>query len=258
MMNSMRFLRLVLWTLPALAGAQNLQVVLKQGEDVFAKTCGAGYCHGTKGAGGGAPRLSGRGFEQAFINDTVARGIPGTAMPGFATSLSRPELTAVVAYVATLNGIVNPRFAGPAGDAAETAAPALSPEAAEGRDLFFDAVRGFGRCATCHEVNGVGIPVATPIAMVPADVAALRAMPTPAVGTATMAGESMPALMVGKTTRGVIFYDLTTPPPVLRTADPATVESRPGSTWKHSSVIGSYNDNELASILAYLRAVLKP
>lgn len=239
----MRFLRLLLWMLPALASAQN-------GEDVFAKTCGAGYCHGPKGAGGGAPRLSARGFDQAFIANTVARGVPGTAMPAFATSLSRPELAAVVAYVATLNGIVSP----PMGSAApEPPAPTLSPEAAIGRDLFFDAVRSFARCATCHEVNGVGIPVATPISKVPADVAALRALTTPAVVTATMGSETMPALMVGRTSRGVMFYDLTTPPPVLRTADPATVQIAAGSAWKHSSVIGTYSDRDLASILAYLK-----
>jgi mono/diheme cytochrome c family protein len=257
-MDTMRILRLLLWTLPALAGAQNLQEALKQGQDVFAQTCGAGYCHGPKGAGGGAPRLSGRGFDQAFITNTVARGVSGTAMPGFASALSRPDLGAVVAYVATLNGIANPtvNVAGPGGDA--PAGPTLSSEAALGRELFFDAVRGFARCATCHEVNGVGIPVSTPIAKVPADVAALRVLATPAVGTARMGGESMPALMVGKTSRGVMFYDLTTSPPVLRTADPTAVETTPGSGWKHSSVMGTYNDSELASILAYLRAVVKP
>jgi hypothetical protein len=31
-----------------------------------------------------------------------------------------------------------------------------------------------------------------------------------------------------------------------------------GSTWRHASVIGSYNDAELGSILIYLRDVLKP
>jgi hypothetical protein len=31
-----------------------------------------------------------------------------------------------------------------------------------------------------------------------------------------------------------------------------------GSKWRHSSVIGAYNDSELAAILDYLRAVIKP
>jgi mono/diheme cytochrome c family protein len=175
-------------------------------------------------------------------------------MPSFAGSLARPELAAVVAYVATLNGISRPTV-GPPGDA--PAAVVLSPEAAQGRDLFFDAVRGFSRCATCHEVNGVGIPVATPVANVPADVAALRALATPAVGTAAMGGERMPALVVSKTSHGVIFYDLTTPPPVLRTVEPGEVQVAEGSTWKHSSVMATYNDAELTSILAYLRAATR-
>ena len=255
MMDTMRFLRLLLWMVPALAGAQNLTDVLKQGEDVFTKTCAAGYCHGVKGAGGGAPRLSGRGFDQAFIANTVMRGVPGTAMQGFAMALSRAELTAVVAYVATLNGIGNPAIsAGP-----PAAPPAtLSAEASRGHDLFFDAVRGFARCATCHEVNGTGIPVATPIERVPSDAASLRALATPAVGTAIVGGERMPALIVSKTSRAVIFYDLTTPPPVLRTMEPGAVQTADSSAWKHSSVIGAYNDGDLGAILTYLRAVVKP
>jgi hypothetical protein len=31
-----------------------------------------------------------------------------------------------------------------------------------------------------------------------------------------------------------------------------------GGTWRHSSVIGAYNDSELDAILTYLRAVIKP
>src|SRR5262249_3860643 len=102
-MKSLLFLMLM----PVLATAQNLQDVLKQGEEVFSKTCATGYCHGTQGAGGGAPRLAARGFDQAFIANTVTRGIPNTAMQSFANSLSRGDLTAVIAYVARLNGIAN-------------------------------------------------------------------------------------------------------------------------------------------------------
>jgi len=56
----------------------------------------------------------------------------------------------------------------------------------------------------------------------------------------------------------VMFYDLTSSPPVLRTESPTAVQTRDGSTWKHSSVTGSYSDAELATILAYLRVVVKP
>jgi hypothetical protein len=134
----------------------------------------------------------------------------------------------------------------------------LSGDAARGRDLFSDSVRSFGRCSTCHEIGGVGIPVATPLTKVPADVAALKALPTTQVSTGSLAGETMPALVVGKKANAVVFYDLTTPPPVLRTESPAAVQIRDGSAWRHASVIGSYNDAELSAVLSYLRAVIRP
>jgi len=239
----------------ALAAAQNPQDVLKQGETVFGKSCATGYCHGARGVSGGAPRLAARGFDQAFINNTVTRGIPGTAMPAFGTTLSRADLNAVVAYVASLNGVTNLiTNSGPPG----AVAAKLTGDAARGRDLFSDAVRGFGRCSTCHEIGGIGIAVATPIAKVPADAAALKALATPQVSTVTAAAESMPALVVSKKANAVIFYDLTSAPPVLRTELPASVQTREGSMWRHSAVIGSYSDAELSAILAYLRAVVRP
>lgn len=171
-------------------------------------------------------------------------------MPAFGSTLSRSDLTAVAAYVATLNGISR-----------STSAPqpkVLSPDAARGRELFSEAARSFGRCATCHEVNGIGIPVATPIAAVPPNTASLRALATPQVRTAVVDGEAMPALVVSEGKRGTILFDLTSSPPVQRSLEPGTVKITEGSSWKHASAITSYNDAELAAILAYLRATVQP
>ena len=244
---------LLLLLIPAFSHAQNL------GEKVFAQSCATGYCHGAKGAPAGAPRLAGRGFDQVYISNTVMRGLPGTAMPAFGTTLSRADLVAVVGYVANLNGIANPTISlGPGPGAAGPPEATLSAAAERGRALFFDAVRGFGRCSTCHEVNGIGISVTTPIAKIPADAAALRALATPDVRTATVDGDAMPALMVSQGKTRALFYDLTSAPPVLRTVDPATLKVAEGSAWRHSAVIGAYNDTELASLLAYLREASKP
>ena len=235
--------------------AQNLQSVVKHGEEVFSQSCGTGYCHAAKGgAGGGAPRLAARGFTQGYIANTVVRGVPNTAMPAFGMSLPQADLAAVIAYVATLNGIANPNL--PPIGAASAPAPA-SAEAARGRQLFSDATRGFARCSACHEVQGIGMPVATGIAKIPADPAALKALVTPNVSTATADGETMPALMIARRTQSVTFYDLSTVPPVLRTVLPEAVQTREGSAWKHSSVITSYSDAELGAILAYLRGAIQ-
>ena len=82
--------------------------VVKQGEEVFSKTCATGYCHGVRGGPSGAPRLAARGFDQAYISKVVTQGVPDTGMASFSTRLSPPDLIAVIAYVATLNGIANP------------------------------------------------------------------------------------------------------------------------------------------------------
>jgi mono/diheme cytochrome c family protein len=227
------------------------QTANKRGEQVFAKSCATGYCHGVRGQSSGAPRLAARGFNQAYINNVVTRGIPGTGMASFAAVLSRPDLAAVVAYVATLNGVEHPDTSSPE---ASQGGPTLNAEAARGALLFKEAVRGFGRCATCHEVAGFGISVAAPIAQVPASVDAFKALATPNVKTGVMDGESMPALLLSEGKQGTLFYDLTSAPPVQRNALPGSVKFTTGSAWRHSSVIGAYNDSELAAILAYLRA----
>jgi mono/diheme cytochrome c family protein len=218
---------LLLLAIPALGWSQS------SGEKVFAQSCATGYCHGARGAPAGAPRLAGRGFDQTYITNTIMRGLPGTAMPAFGTTLSRAELGAVIGYVASLNGIPNATInLGPGAGAAGPAETPLSPEAERGRALFFDAVRGFGRCSTCHEVNGIGISVTTPIANIPADAAALRALATPDVHTATVTssdlGDAMPALIVSQGKTRALFYDLTSVPPVLRTVGTQFAEGGPG------------------------------
>ena len=231
------------------------QTQIKQGEQIFAKTCATGYCHGVRGQSSGAPRLAGRSFNQAYINGVVMRGVPGTGMASFATVLSRPDLLAVVAYVASLNGIANPDSGS---DGTVSSGPTLTGEAARGAQLFKEAVRGFGRCATCHEVGGFGISVAAPIAQVPASVAALKALATPNVKTRAMDGESMPVLVLSDGKQSTLFYDLTSAPPVERNAQPGSVKFTNGSNWRHSSAIAAYNDTELNAILTYLRAATEP
>ena len=236
---------------------QNLSDVLKQGEHVFANSCATGYCHGVKGSAGGAPRLVGRHFDQAYIANTVMRGVSDTAMPSFATKLPRPDLVAVIAYVATLNGIASPNIAMGGEGAVASSKPKLTSEAMRGARLFSDAVRGFKRCSTCHEVADIGTSVAAPIARVPATVAGLKTLATPNVKTGTMDGESMPVLVLSEGRQSRVFYDLTSAPPVQRNAEPEAVKFTDGTNWRHSATVEAYNDSELSAVLTYLREVNK-
>ncbi len=95
------------------------------------------------------------------------------------------------------------------------------------------------------------------MAHVPVSVADLKALATPDVKTGTTAGESMPVLVLSDGKQSTLFYDLTSAPPVQRNTEPGTAKFADGSNWRHSSVIGAYNDSELAAILTYLRAVIK-
>ncbi len=218
-----------------------------RGEQVFVQSCSSGYCHGARGSGAGAPRLAARGFDQNFIRTTVTNGIAGTSMPSFAKSLSRTDLAGVIGYVAGLNGV---------GTSTTKAGPAvkLSPQATRGQALFSDSTKSFGRCSTCHLVGALGIPVAAPIHDVPLTIDAMKTLKTPRVATAMVGGESMPALVVAKKSNSVTFYDLTKPPPVLRTVIPAEFSATDQSAWQHSTVTSSYSDAELTAVLAYLRA----
>jgi mono/diheme cytochrome c family protein len=245
--------RLVALSLIALSASA--QDAVTHGAEIYNKTCATGYCHGLKGAQSGAPRLASRGFDEAYIAQVVRAGISGSAMPAFGSVLPFPDLQAVVAYVASLNGVtpapVQPAPRGPA-------SRSLPPEAARGRSLFFAATLGFSRCSTCHQFDGLGIAVADPIARVPDRPAALRDLATTNVSTATAAGDSFPAIVVSKGGSQTKLYDLTALPPVLRTFPAAEVSAKEGSGWRHSSAVAAYSDDDLTAILAYLRGVVHP
>jgi mono/diheme cytochrome c family protein len=222
----------------------------QDGADVFARTCANSYCHGPKGAGGGAPKLASRGFDEVYIASVTRAGVPGTAMQGYGSSLPRASLNAVVAYVASLNGIE-------AHIAPSEPAITLSTDALRGRDSFFDAVRGADRCATCHQVQGMGIAIAA-ITKIPANAAAMRNISTPDVKTTRLGADHFPTIVISEGGRRTVLYDLTTLPPVLRTVDASSIGIADYSAWMHSTVIKSYSDSELASILVFLREVVRP
>jgi mono/diheme cytochrome c family protein len=245
---------------PALAFGQGpgQNNMAARGLDIFDKTCATGYCHGTKGTAGGAPRLAARGFDDAYVTQTVRNGIPGTGMPGFG-NLERADLLAVVAYVDSLNGVTPPAVPGMA---AGPARPKLPADAQRGRELYSDQVRGLTRCSICHQADGIGIAVALPLTSVPESVAALRQVRTPQVEMATAEGDTFPALVLNRNGAQTKLYDLTVPPPVLRTFAKGTVTFRAGapsagSNWNHSAMLAPYNDQELEAILVFLRAVTK-
>jgi len=142
---TLTILMAVIWTGTAYAGGN-------AGANVYARSCAG--CHGTAGKGDGAvagyiysrPRNFTLGeFKFGGTPDqiarTVQRGLPGTAMPAFASSLSNSDIKAVSAYVR--------RFASGSASAYTPPSP-QSGSAARGASLFADA------CVACHGTSGRG------------------------------------------------------------------------------------------------------
>jgi mono/diheme cytochrome c family protein len=229
-----------------------------KGEKVFQQNCAIGYCHGTGGAASRGPRLRDRSFTRAYLEKVVREGVPQTAMPGFSGRLSDADLTAAIDYVASLSAV-----SGASSTPGALAAPVVEfeapPEIKRGRDLFFDATRGT-RCGTCHAVGGMGNAVGPNLARLTAAQAkavgdAIRASQPRTVRTVRLRkGESFPAIAVDA--KAGKYFDLTTPPPVLRTVEPAQLISANGrARWSHSTIVKGYSGEEIEAVARYIRWV---
>lgn len=258
------FLSVLTVTLPYNMYAANLDdPTLEHGKEVYQITCATSYCHGINGAAAGAPRLAARDFNAGYIASITANGVPDTPMAGFANALSEDDMKDVLTYVASLNGIFNPDFS--SSDAlaglgiASPNARRIPLEGAplQGRELFFDTYeKGINRCSTCHEIEGIGIPVAAPITTIPVSISALRSLTTANVLTATLGDEAMPVLLLSRGISGSKLYDLSSVPPVQRTIQPnQLLEIEDGSSWNHANFIQTYNDEEIDLVLRFLRAI---
>jgi mono/diheme cytochrome c family protein len=247
----MKALMLAAMGAAALAG----QDIYERGAEVFRRSCAQGYCHGTAGAQGRAPRLTGRNYEQGVVAKIVRDGVPNTGMPGFRNQLGAEQLEAVVAYVVRISG---GNYVAGAGGGGVTAA-AMPVEAAKGKALFFDATRGVKRCGTCHAVEGMGTPVGPNLAVgataeEAVTIAAIRRGRGAGLRLARVDGEApFAALVVEQTREAIRLYDLTAIPPVLRTIAKGEVQLSGGAQWAHSAAVDNYTDEELRLINQYLR-----
>lgn len=229
----------------AAAAAQNAE----QGAEVFRATCAQGYCHGSGGTQGRAPKLIGRNFDGTAAAKIVGDGVPNTGMPGFKQRLSPSQLDDVVAYVVKVSGGDMKTLRSSAG-AGSTGIPAA---AAQGKSLFFDALLSVDRCSTCHALEGVGTAVGPNLASGgPYAATAIRSGKPAAIRTVTLkSGEKLPALVVEQGD-WLKLYDLGANPPVLRTVAKGEAVFSSGSSWNHAVATKRYSDADVASIAEYL------
>lgn len=121
------------------------------GGQIFKTRCSIGYCHGSEGKPGRAPKLRERDFTGAYLNKVITDGIPSSSMPGFKGLLKPDEITAVVNYVLALSGKPPVQQTAPA----ETVTTANFDK---GKAIFFDAANE-NNCGVCHAIDGAGTAI---------------------------------------------------------------------------------------------------
>jgi len=86
-------------------------------------------------------------------------------------------------------------------------------------------------------------------------VTAIRATRTEYVETIKLkSGDPFPGIKVSADATTMQYYDLSKTPPELRKFAPGEVQSKSdNSTWKHPPSTGSYTNQQIADIVAYVR-----
>ncbi len=232
-----------------------------KGEAIFAQSCSVGYCHGVGGSAGRGPRLRGRGFDRTYLVNVTRDGVPKSAMPGWKDRLSGGEIDSVVSYIMSLASATDAAPANPmppgVGPAAVNAFKGPA-QAGRGHAAFFDAQKQ-PRCATCHALGGRGIAAGPDLSkaasMTPKQLgAAIQATSSNHTSIVKLKnGESFPALQTGSEGGIVKLYDLTSPPPVLRSVLREEIGSIAKETgWSHGAVSKEYTAAQLADIVSYI------
>ena len=136
-------------------------------------------------------------------------------------------------------------------------ASAADKQIDRGQTLFF----ADGQCGTCHALKGHGTAVGPDLRNlgkvgVRALVTAIRATRTEYVETIKLKeGDAFPAMKAASADAATLeYYDLSKMPPELRKFAPADVQSKTdNSTWKHPPSVGSYTNEQIADIVAFVR-----
>lgn len=136
-------------------------------------------------------------------------------------------------------------------------ASAPNPQIERGQTLFL-ADTG---CSTCHALKGHGTAVGPDLKLlgrvgVRALVTAIRASRTEYVETIKLkTGDEFPGMKAAASDATTLqYYDLSKTPPELKKFAPGDVESKSdNSKWKHPPSTGSYTNQQIADIVAYIR-----
>ena len=252
------------------------QQFIADGARLFAPSCGNAYCHGTGGAGGGAPRLRGNGLEAAYVFKSISNGIPGTSMPTFKSELSEEQIWKLVAFIVadgTTTTVVDPKDslpATPSSGAVKTADgiaySSLIGSSQAGKALFFDSSQ-LKSCHACHSFQGEGTPIGPDLSAAgrgsTRDLFLSIILPhefkDSQYATITVAlrnGDKIVGVKKDEDAESLRVYDATELPAVLRTiqkADVAKIEYSSDSVMP-KDYASKYTIKQLLDLVTYLKS----
>jgi putative heme-binding domain-containing protein len=252
---------------------------IAEGSKLFGPTCGNAYCHGTGGAGGGAPRLRGKGLESSYLFKSISNGIPGTAMPSFKTELSEEQVWKLIAFImADADASVVARPEATAVDNRSTQitvrqAPAASAGAGsmmgnvqEGKALFFDSARPKS-CHYCHSMEGQGTSIGPDLSKIgdrPArqlfsSIILPHQIKDPRYATVTLRlrnGESVTGVKKEEDDESIRVFDTTELPAVLRTVQKVDVikSEAASESIMPKDYASTYTVKQLLDLVTFLKS----
>lgn len=214
---------------------------IAEGARIFAPICGTGYCHGTGGSGGGAPRIRGKGLPADEIFKVIKNGVGGTAMPAFKSAYSEDQIWKLVAFVmsppgaegnATTQPVLSTPPSTPAPPPTVVNAPIVGDGQA-GKNIFFDGAQPKS-CQSCHAFDGIGASIGPDLSKVgtraPKELFLSIVLPHDKVEARyasmrlTLAdGDKLVGIVKRENESEIELYDLTELPAVLRTVQKKNV-----------------------------------
>jgi putative heme-binding domain-containing protein len=254
--------------------AQTLKVdlsnaeLIARGNELFAKSCSVGYCHGAEGRASRGPQLRERPWDPRRVYAITRDGVTGTTMPGWKEMYPAPDLWALTAYIMSLSSTPLKGEAAVIDTGIEAGAViARSPEAQRGHDLFFDLTNQ-RRCGICHQLGAKGTAIgpdleasaqrksAEQLLRDIVEPSAMLAQGYALTEVATNNAERVTGVRKEETKEYVKLYDTTSAPPPLRTIYRDQIHAL--NSVKRSPMPADYarlySADELKAIVAYLKS----
>ena len=242
---------------------------IADGAILFAPICGTGYCHGTGGSGGGAPRIRGRGLEANDVFKVISNGVGGSAMPSFKSVYTEEQIWKLVAFVMsppetviTTKLQMSPEISVPS----RVASPPAVGDGEAGKNIFYDSAQPKS-CQSCHAFDGVGSAIGPDLSKVatrsPRELLLGIVLPHDKVEARYASirltlsdGDKVVGLVKQESESEIEVYDLTELPAVLRTVQKKNVAKRESlnESPMPRDYANIYTMKQLLDLVTYLKS----